>query len=86
MKTLTATFAALALLGGIAEASHADCGEGPGGGQCANVTVKRIYPNSAGTTYIDTSGTESWSPYMLALIFLLFRPQGLFGEKIIERV
>ncbi len=31
-------------------------------------------------------GTESWSPYMLAMIFLLFRPQGLFGEKIIERV
>ena len=31
-------------------------------------------------------GTETWSPYMLAMIFLLFRPQGLFGEKIIERV
>jgi len=31
-------------------------------------------------------GTESWSPYMLAMAFLLFRPQGLFGEKIIERV
>lgn len=31
-------------------------------------------------------GTESWSPYMLALLFLLFRPQGLFGDKIIERV
>lgn len=31
-------------------------------------------------------GTESWSPYMLAMVFLLFRPQGLFGEKIIERV
>ncbi len=31
-------------------------------------------------------GTESWVPYILAMIFLLFRPQGLFGEKIIERV
>ena len=31
-------------------------------------------------------GTESWMPYMLALVFLLFRPQGLFGEEIIERV
>ena len=31
-------------------------------------------------------GTENWSPYMLAMIFLLVRPQGLFGEKIIERV
>jgi branched-chain amino acid transport system permease protein len=30
--------------------------------------------------------TENWFAYMLALIFLLFRPQGLFGEKIIERV
>ena len=31
-------------------------------------------------------GVEGWFAYMLALIFLLFRPQGLFGEKIIERV
>jgi len=29
---------------------------------------------------------EGWFAYMLALVFLLFRPQGLFGEKIIERV
>ncbi len=29
---------------------------------------------------------EDWFAYMLALVFLLFRPQGLFGEKIIERV
>ena len=29
---------------------------------------------------------ENWFAYMLALMFLLFRPQGLFGEKIIERV
>jgi branched-chain amino acid transport system permease protein len=31
-------------------------------------------------------GTESWLAYMIALVVLLFRPQGLFGEKIIERV
>jgi Branched-chain amino acid ABC-type transport system, permease components len=31
-------------------------------------------------------GIESWLAYMIALIFLLFRPQGLFGEKIIERI
>jgi branched-chain amino acid transport system permease protein len=31
-------------------------------------------------------GIESWLAYMIALIFLLFRPQGLFGERIIERV
>jgi branched-chain amino acid transport system permease protein len=29
---------------------------------------------------------ETWFAYVLALVFLLFRPQGLFGEKIIERV
>lgn len=29
---------------------------------------------------------ENWFAYMLALGFLLIRPQGLFGEKIIERV
>lgn len=29
---------------------------------------------------------ENWFAYMLAMVFLLFRPQGLFGEKIIERV
>ena len=30
--------------------------------------------------------TETWFAFMFALIVLLFRPQGLFGEKIIERV
>ena len=29
---------------------------------------------------------ENWFAYVLALIFLLVRPQGLFGEKIIERI
>jgi branched-chain amino acid transport system permease protein len=32
------------------------------------------------------SGIESWLAYVIALAFLLFRPQGLFGERIIERV
>jgi branched-chain amino acid transport system permease protein len=31
-------------------------------------------------------GIESWLAYFLALAVLLFRPQGLFGEKIIERI
>jgi branched-chain amino acid transport system permease protein len=31
-------------------------------------------------------GIEVWFAYVLALVFLLFRPQGLFGEKIIDRV
>ena len=30
--------------------------------------------------------TEAWFAYVFALLVLLFRPQGLFGEKIIERV
>ncbi len=37
--------------------------------------------------FINLGGaTELWFAYVLALIFLVFRPQGLFGEKIIERV
>jgi len=31
-------------------------------------------------------GIEIWFAYVLSLVFLLFRPQGLFGEKIIDRV
>jgi branched-chain amino acid transport system permease protein len=31
-------------------------------------------------------GIENWFAYMLALLFLLVRPQGLFGERIIERI
>jgi branched-chain amino acid transport system permease protein len=32
------------------------------------------------------SGIESWLAYVIARNFLLFRPQGLFGERIIERI
>jgi branched-chain amino acid transport system permease protein len=31
-------------------------------------------------------GIESWFPYVMALVFLLLRPEGLFGEKIIRRI
>lgn len=31
-------------------------------------------------------GIESWLAFFIALLFLLFRPQGLFGEKIIDRI
>ncbi|PKM30716.1 MAG: branched-chain amino acid ABC transporter permease [Gammaproteobacteria bacterium HGW-Gammaproteobacteria-11] len=31
-------------------------------------------------------GIENWFPYILALLFLLVRPAGLFGERAIERV
>jgi branched-chain amino acid transport system permease protein len=32
------------------------------------------------------SGIETWLAYVIELVFLLFRPQGLFGERIIERI
>jgi branched-chain amino acid transport system permease protein len=31
-------------------------------------------------------GIENWFPYLLAMLFLLVRPQGLFGEPAVERV
>jgi branched-chain amino acid transport system permease protein len=31
-------------------------------------------------------GIEGWAPFVLAIFFLLWRPEGLFGEKIIRRV
>jgi branched-chain amino acid transport system permease protein len=31
-------------------------------------------------------GIEYWFAYVLALVVLMFRPQGLFGEKLIERI
>ncbi len=38
--------------------------------------------------WVDLHGgaSQDWFAYMLATVVLLFRPQGLFGEKIIERV
>jgi branched-chain amino acid transport system permease protein len=35
---------------------------------------------------LSAAVSRAWFAYIIALIFLLFRPQGLFGEKIIERV
>ncbi len=54
------------------------------GGLIVGVTEK-VFEVFVGIEYLG-GGTENWSPYMLAMVFLLFRPQGLFGEKIIERV
>ena len=31
-------------------------------------------------------GTDSWFAFVIALVFLMFLPHGLFGEKIIERI
>ena len=46
---------------------------------------EKLFDFYVGTEYLG-GATENWFAYMLALVFLLFRPQGLFGEKIIERV
>ncbi len=35
---------------------------------------------------VTVNGLEAWFPYVLALMFLLVRPEGLFGEKHIDRV
>ena len=45
---------------------------------------EKLFEYSVGP-YIG-GATENWFAYVLALLFLVFRPQGLFGEKIIERV
>jgi branched-chain amino acid transport system permease protein len=35
---------------------------------------------------LNLSGIEGWFAYVMALLFLLVRPEGLFGEKHIDRV
>ena len=35
---------------------------------------------------VNLAGIEGWFAYVLALVFLLYRPEGLFGEKHIDRV
>ena len=46
---------------------------------------EKLFEFAIGQPYLG-GATENWFAYVLALIFLVFRPQGLFGEKIIERV
>ena len=46
---------------------------------------EKIFEFLIGAPFLG-GATENWFAYMLALVFLVFRPQGLFGEKIIERV
>lgn len=41
---------------------------------------------TTGVDSISFGGVEEWFAYVLAMVFLFFRPQGLFGERIIERV
>src|SRR6056297_714902 len=46
---------------------------------------EKLFEFLIGAPYLG-GATEIWFAYVLALVFLVFRPQGLFGEKIIERV
>jgi len=46
---------------------------------------EQVFENYWGIPFLG-GATENWFAYALALAFLLFRPQGLFGERIIERV
>ncbi len=47
--------------------------------------TEKLFEVYVGIPYFQ-GATENWTPYMLAMVFLLFRPQGIFGERIIERV
>ena len=46
---------------------------------------EKLFENYWGVPLLE-GATEDWFAYIVAMIFLFFRPQGLFGEKIIERV
>ena len=46
---------------------------------------EKLFEFAIGQPYLG-GATENWFAYVLALVFLVFRPQGLYGEKIIERV
>src|SRR5574341_376649 len=58
-----------------------------GGGLIIGATEKlaEVYIGSSIGLNIGT-GIENWFPYALAIVFLLVRPEGLFGGKRIERV
>jgi branched-chain amino acid transport system permease protein len=57
------------------------------GGLIIGATEKlaEVYIGSSIGLNIGT-GIENWFPYVLAMLFLLVRPEGLFGERRIERV
>lgn len=46
---------------------------------------EKLFEFIIGAPYLG-GATQIWFAYVLALLFLVFRPQGLFGERIIERV
>jgi branched-chain amino acid transport system permease protein len=54
----------------------------------ASEKLAEIYipPVMAGIFGGNFGGIEGWFPYVMALLFLLVRPEGLFGERHIDRV
>jgi branched-chain amino acid transport system permease protein len=54
----------------------------------ASEKLAEIYipPALAGVFGGNFGGIEGWFPYVMALLFLLVRPEGLFGERHIDRV
>ena len=49
----------------------------------AEIYLPPLMQNAFGGNF---GGIEGWFPYVFALLFLLVRPEGLFGEKHIDRV
>ena len=49
------------------------------------IGAARSWPRST-SVRASAAGIENWFPYVLALVFLLVRPTGLFGEPRVERV
>lgn len=54
-------------------------------GGCIIGVSELMFETYWGQPYLGGATTE-WFAFMLGVVFLLFRPQGLFGERIIERV
>ena len=54
----------------------------------AGEKLAEVFLSPALSTAFDVQlgAIEDWFAYMLAMVFLVFRPQGLFGERIIERI
>lgn len=49
----------------------------------AEIYIPPVFQSAFGGNF---GGIEGWFPYVFALLFLLVRPEGLFGEKHIDRV
>ena len=49
----------------------------------AEIYIPPVFQSMFGGNF---GGIEGWFPYVFALLFLLVRPEGLFGERIIRRI